>query len=101
MREIPIQPNVASQTFNLTLDDQALNMTARWNSRGQFWGLTIAQSGDDLVTNLCLRKGTLLLRVFNLGLGDLAIVGQEATLANIGTDSKLIWLSEAEVAANG
>lgn len=103
--QIPIRANVPAQTFDITLNDLAYTLTAKWNSRSEFWTLDIVdENGIDLLVGLCLKLGARLLRAFNLDIGEMIVVddtstGTEASLTNIGISTQLIYFTPDEIEA--
>lgn len=101
--QIPIRANVSSQVFDITLNSLAYTLTARWNSRSEFWTLGIVDGdGVGLVKGLCLKLGARLLRAFNLDIGELIVIddtntGTEASLSNIGVTSRLLYFTPDEL----
>jgi len=103
--EIPIQPNISSQTFDITLNGVSYNMKAIWNSRSEFWTLDIFDENQNaLVYGVCLKLGARLLNQFNLGIGELFIIddtgtGIDASLTNIGSSTHLYYYTPDEIEA--
>ena len=97
-KNIPIQAGAPAQSFSIVLNDVGYNMSAKWNSRAEFWTLDIAdEDGTVILSNIALRAGLDLLAPFNLGMGSLHVydvseTGKEATLNNIGTDVVLVYM---------
>ena len=100
-----MRANVASQTFDIVLNELAYNLTAKWNSRSEFWTLDIVDENNvTLIAGLCLKLGVRLLRAFNLGVGELIVIddtstGIEASLSNIGITTRLVYFTPTEIEA--
>jgi len=101
--QIPILANIPAQTFDISLDGISYNMTAKWNSRSEFWTLDILDEDDNvIILGLCLKLGTFLLKQFNLNIGELIVVddtntGTESSLTNIGVSTSLVYFTQEEL----
>ena len=96
--KIPITADSPSQEISIVLNEISYGLTAKWNTRAQFWTLDIADENDvTLISNIALKIGVDLLEPFNLGMGsiyayNLAEDGVEMSLSNAGTDVVLAYL---------
>lgn len=98
-KTIPIIAGNPAHTFSIVLNNITYNMTARWNSRAEFWTLDIADENKSmLIANIALKCGLDLLEPFNLNIGnlyatDITKSGLEPSLDNIGTDVLLVYIA--------
>ena len=103
--EIPILANISTQRFDISLNDIAYSLAVKWNSRSEFWTLDITnEDGLVLLTGLCLKLGSRLLRPFNLDIGEIIVIddtstGTEASLANISVSTRVIYFTPNEIEA--
>lgn len=99
---IPIIAGTPAQTFSIILNEISYIMTAKWNSRADFWTLDIADENNTvLINNVALKIGVDLLEPFNLGIGNIYVVnfsggGIEPSLLNIGEETALIYIAPDE-----
>ena len=95
---IPIKADVPAQVFSIVLNEISYIMTAKWNTRAQFWTLDISDENDiTLINNIALKIGLDLLAPFNLGIGSLYVANtagasNEMSLSNVGIDTALVYL---------
>ena len=102
-KQIPIRAEVSAQTFDIVLDDVSYSMSAKWNSRSEYWTLDISDvDGNVIIIGLCLKLGAGLLSPFNFDIGELIMIddtstGLEASLDNIGITSRLVYFTQDEL----
>ncbi len=94
---IPIEPNIAYQRFNIKLGDYRIKFKISWVTRHNYFVASIADITEE---EKIIAKG----RVLNLWVnlldhnikakkyGSMIVVGEEATIENIGKKSWLEWV---------
>jgi len=92
----------------ITLEDTVYQITLTWNGRDEAWALSIAeQDGTPILTSIKVIPGYELIKRFKdtrlpqgaLFAADMTDTGNYPTRDNLGTDVKLIYMTEAELNA--
>ncbi len=61
--EIPLTPDSADQTFDLTIEDVPYSFRVLWNERFQYFSLSISEKGgEEIITNVKMVAGYPLIR---------------------------------------
>ena len=102
MQTIDIQPNVPAQKFTTTLNGLEFEFALQWNTRSEFWTMSLKDSdGETLINGIAMKSGVDLLEPYILDIGHLCIVfvsgvSTEMTLDNAGIDTVLVYLEQGE-----
>ena len=103
MTEIPITPELPSQTFKVDLEGVTYNFRIIYNTRIGVWTLDINdENSEHLAGGIALVKGVDLVDQLKLGLGGLFKIEvgtskEDATFAGLGVNVLLIHLTEEEI----
>ena len=80
------------QQFDVQLGDNLVTITLLWKSILEQWSMDIDQEGVRLVSGAMLEPGCDIIATWQSDLGRLVLVGDEATLDNLGRSNSLIWI---------
>ena len=103
MIKIPVR-NLVAQRFNLEIvaEDKILVFEIFYNSRGQFFTMSLTHSNAPLIVGVKLVSGTPLFRQFNILVGDFIIVNStskldDPKLGDFDTSCELFYFEKSEL----
>jgi len=99
MITIPLKKGAsnAHQIFSVQLGDNFLEFTLNYiTESGPAWSCDISREGETLIAGAMLEPGAIITENYEADIGTLYMVGSEVTLDNLGTDNKLVWMSDDE-----
>lgn len=87
----------AHQIFSVQLGDNFLEFTLNYiTESGPAWSCDISREGVTLISGAMLEPGAIITENYEADIGTLYMVGEDVTLDNLGTDNKLVWVSDDE-----
>jgi hypothetical protein len=87
----------AHQVFTIQLGDNLLVFTVNYiTEAGPAWSVDITREGVTLISGAMLEPNAIITENYNAGIGRLVFIGAEVTLDNLGTDNRLVWVSDDE-----
>lgn len=95
MNEIPLTNGSenAHQTFSILLGDNYLEFDINYLTRFGHWVADVKREGVYLARGVMLVPEQTLLDAYQLDIGgNLAFIGDEPTLDNLGSENTLVWL---------
>lgn len=85
------------QKFTIQLGDNLLSFIVNYvATAGPAWSVDISREGVTLVSGAMLEPNAVITENYNAGIGRLVFVGSAVTLDNLGSDNKLVWVSDDE-----
>lgn len=84
------------QVFSANLGSDYAGIEMRWNSKSGQWIVSVSINNAELINEKAYASGTNIFDGF-FGWGMLIVIGEDATLDNLGITNKLIWISEDEL----
>jgi hypothetical protein len=84
----------AHQKFEVQLGDVFATFEIDYRTLTEIWSLSITVEGVELVSGASLQPNVDIIQHWRLGetLGQLVFVGDEATLDNLGSANRLVWV---------
>ena len=87
----------AHQQFNIQLGDNLLTFIVNYITvAGPAWSVDISREGVSLISGAMLEPNAIITDNYNAGIGRLVFTGAAVTLDNLGTDNRLVWVSDDE-----
>jgi len=87
----------AHQQFNIQLGDNLLTFIVNYITvAGPSWSVDITREGVTLISGAMLEPNAVNTDNYNAGIGRLVFTGAAVTLDNLGTDNRLVWVSDDE-----
>lgn len=87
----------AHQVFTIQLGDNLLVFTVNYiTEAGPAWSVDITREGVTLISGAMLEPNAIITENYNADIGQLVFIGAEVTLDNLGTDNRLVWVSDDE-----
>lgn len=96
LQEIPLTGGSANshQEFSVQLGARFLSCKLHYLTLSGQWSLDLYENETPLAVGLMLESNANLLEAYDLDIGSLYFVGDEATLDNIGIDNSLVWIDD-------
>jgi len=86
----------ADYTFQIQLGDNAVDFRIHYLTTREQWTCDLSVEGVTVATGVMLLCGDELLQNYNAGIGRLVMTGADPTLDDLGTNNKLVWVSDNE-----
>jgi hypothetical protein len=87
----------AHQQFSIQLGDKLLTFIVNYITvAGPSWSVDITREGVTLISGAMLEPNAVITDNYNAGIGRLVFTGAAVTLNNLGTDNRLVWVSDDE-----
>ena len=87
----------AHQIFTIQLGDNFLQFTLNYVTvAGPAWSVDVSREGVTLISGAMLEPNAVITDNYNAGIGRLVFTGAAVTLDNLGTDNRLVWVSDDE-----
>ena len=87
----------AHQQFDIQLGDNLLVFTVNYVTlAGPSWSVDIVREGVTLISGAMLEPNAVITDNYNADIGRLVFTGADVTLDNLGTDNRLVWVSDDE-----
>lgn len=86
----------AHQTFQIQLGDNTVQFNVNYLTTRSLWMCDLSVEGVTVAAGVMLLVGDELLQSYNAGIGRLVMTGTDPTLDDLGTNNKLVWVSDDE-----
>ena len=86
----------ADYKFQIQLGDNTVDFHVHYLTTRSQWMCDLSVEGVNVAEGVMLQAGDELLQSYNAGIGRLVMTGTDPTLDDLGTNNKLVWVSDDE-----